>query len=372
MLNLKPGSLTKEIHLTNHLMQLLIDYQIPPDMMSHNKEQQPSLPTTTTDVARVTRVKTHVKELLGMLEEEKRMELEAARTIAEKALRAQMKSAVVHVSIDGVVHTFGQINIYDGNVHALKSKIMSKMNVAFNSFQLIHHGTPINETHTFKEYELAPNCECVLQWTIQKRAKFRSFVNKKKLGGKNDSKKKKRGGGQPKKRGGQPMFGVGNSMADTSMATMQQRDEAGSSDSDAEDNYDEDDEDDCDEEDALEPEEGEEEEEEQEAVLEGLLTDTNDAKGEAKGEEKGEDNAEPRKEMDSKEQLENDHQNKDEISIKTASLDWTKVPNMLSANSTKYAEDAALRPTILSMNDVWTRTTKVSNCLFCTVDTVDT
>jgi len=73
--------------------------------------------------------------------------------------------------------------------------------------------------------------------------------------------------------------------------------------------------------------------------------------------------------MDSKEQLENDHQNKDEISIKTASLDWTKVPNMLSANSTKYAEDAALRPTILSMNDVWTRTTKVSNCFFCTVDT---
>ena len=161
------------------------------------------------------------------------------------------------------------------------------------------------------------------------------------------------------------MFGVGNSMADTSMATMQQRDEAGSSDSDAEDNYDEDDEDDCDEEDALELEE----EEEEEAVLEGLLTDTNDAKGEAQGGEKGEDNAEPRKEMDSKEQLENDHQNKDENSIKTASLDWTKVPNMLSANSTKYAEDAALRPTILSVNDVWTRTTKVSNWFFCTVDT---
>jgi hypothetical protein len=355
VLNLKPGSLTKEIHLTNHLMQLLIDYQIPPDMMSHNEEEQPSLPTTTTDVARVTRVKTHVKELLGMLEEEKRMELEAARTIAEKALMSQMKSAVVHVSIDGVVHTFGQINIYDGNVHALKSKIMSKMNVAFNSFQLIHHGTPINETHTFKEYQLAPNCECVLQWTIQKRAKFRSFGNKK-LGSKNDFKRKKRGGG------GQPVFGVGNSMADTSMATMQQRDEAGSSDSDAEDNYDEDDEDDCDEEDALELEEGEEEE--QEAVLGGPLTDTNDAKGETKGEEKGEDNAEPRKEMDSKEQLENDHQNKDENSIKAASLDWTKVPNMLSANSTKYAEDAALRPTILSMNDVWTRTTKVSNCFF--------
>lgn len=155
------------------------------------------------------------------------------------------------------------------------------------------------------------------------------------------------------------MFGVGNSMADTSMATMQQRDEAGSSDSDAEDNYGEDD---CDEEDALELEEGEEEE--QEAVLGGPLTDTNDAKGEAKGKEKGEDNAEPRKEMDSKEQLENDHQNKDENSIKAASLDWTKVPNMLSANSTKYAEDAALRPTILSMNDVWTRTTKVSNCFF--------
>ncbi len=76
LLNLPSDSLTKEIKLTQDLMDLLMTYQIPSDLLSFD-DQSSSEPTSSVDA-----VKQHVKGMLDMIQIQKDEEIQAARLAA--------------------------------------------------------------------------------------------------------------------------------------------------------------------------------------------------------------------------------------------------------------------------------------------------
>lgn len=64
VLNLPPNALVKEIKLTQDLMELFIDYQIPTDLMSYDGDASAS------DAYKIANVKKHVEKLMQLLPEE--------------------------------------------------------------------------------------------------------------------------------------------------------------------------------------------------------------------------------------------------------------------------------------------------------------
>ncbi|KAJ3275447.1 hypothetical protein HDV01_000274 [Terramyces sp. JEL0728] len=69
VLNLPPGSLTKEIKLTQDLMQLFIDHQIPSDLLKYEGDSNKAL------FDKINYVKNAAKVLLDMIDEEKKKEM---------------------------------------------------------------------------------------------------------------------------------------------------------------------------------------------------------------------------------------------------------------------------------------------------------
>ena len=79
ILNLPPGSLTKEIQLTQDLLKLFIDFQIPADMMKF--EGDALLPVK----QMVSQVKSNTDSVLGMINEAKEKEVASKLKLAELA-----------------------------------------------------------------------------------------------------------------------------------------------------------------------------------------------------------------------------------------------------------------------------------------------
>ena len=73
LLKLPPDSLTKEIKLTQDLMNLFIDYQIPSDLISYDG------PVDAAPEAKLARVTEHVGKMLQLLDSSKRREIEEAQ-----------------------------------------------------------------------------------------------------------------------------------------------------------------------------------------------------------------------------------------------------------------------------------------------------
>jgi hypothetical protein len=77
VLNLAPGSLTKEIKLTQDLMKLLLEYQIPTDLLKFEGEE------TSTAGDKVSKVRQSVKMVFDVIEESKSEEEKERKRIAE-------------------------------------------------------------------------------------------------------------------------------------------------------------------------------------------------------------------------------------------------------------------------------------------------
>jgi hypothetical protein len=75
LLKLKPDSLTKEIRLTQDLMELFIKYQIPSDLLTFDGSESAEAH------ARLSAVKGHVKAIQDMIEDSKKKEVEAQRQL---------------------------------------------------------------------------------------------------------------------------------------------------------------------------------------------------------------------------------------------------------------------------------------------------
>lgn len=73
LLKLEPDSLTKEIKLTQELLSLFIEYQIPSDLLSYDGPDEASAPD------KLARVKEYTQRMLDMIDLSKQRELEQAR-----------------------------------------------------------------------------------------------------------------------------------------------------------------------------------------------------------------------------------------------------------------------------------------------------
>lgn len=78
VLNLPPGSLTKEIALTQGLSELFIKYQIPPDLLSYDGDKDKSTR------AKLGEVQSHHDSIQKVIEAEKQKEIEEERKRVEK------------------------------------------------------------------------------------------------------------------------------------------------------------------------------------------------------------------------------------------------------------------------------------------------
>ena len=88
LLNLPDGALTKEIQLTQDLMSLFVDYQIPSDLLSYDED--PDMGTR----AKVEAVKGHVEAVLQVIEKAKAKQLEEERRRANvRELREENKAS---------------------------------------------------------------------------------------------------------------------------------------------------------------------------------------------------------------------------------------------------------------------------------------
>jgi len=87
LLGLPDGALTKEIQLTQDLMSLFVDYQIPSDLMSFDGD--PSDSDTST---KVTAVKGYVKSILDVIENAKEKQL------IEEERKADMRAEMAHAA----------------------------------------------------------------------------------------------------------------------------------------------------------------------------------------------------------------------------------------------------------------------------------
>ena len=70
LLKLQDGSLTKEIQLTQDLLRLFIEYQVPSDLLSYEGDIEADV------AARLSQVKGHVKSIMEMIEKTKKDQLE--------------------------------------------------------------------------------------------------------------------------------------------------------------------------------------------------------------------------------------------------------------------------------------------------------
>ncbi|KAJ3275443.1 hypothetical protein HDV01_000270 [Terramyces sp. JEL0728] len=83
VLNLPPGSLTKEIKLTQDLMQLFIDHQIPSDLLKYEGDSNKAL------FDKINYVKNAAKVLLDMIDEEKKKEMQDLQEMAKLNVQQQ-------------------------------------------------------------------------------------------------------------------------------------------------------------------------------------------------------------------------------------------------------------------------------------------
>jgi len=94
VLNIPAGGLTKEIELTQNLMELFFKYQIPSDLLSFDEDltEDNASPAEKKERA-ISAVKAHVAAIHGILEKAKEKELEAANAKMKKNVYEELSSA---------------------------------------------------------------------------------------------------------------------------------------------------------------------------------------------------------------------------------------------------------------------------------------
>ena len=73
LLNLPPGALTKQISLTQQLLELFVEYQIPSDLLAYDGDADAP------PAEKLEAVKAHVAALFASLDDAKAAEVQAAR-----------------------------------------------------------------------------------------------------------------------------------------------------------------------------------------------------------------------------------------------------------------------------------------------------
>lgn len=106
VLNLPEGALTKEIALTQDLMKLFVEYQIPSDLLSFEDVLDPGTNESSAKTEAVAKVKAHVQVIQDIIAKAKAEELERAKQEREKA-RYTSGVDSVNMELQAASATFG-------------------------------------------------------------------------------------------------------------------------------------------------------------------------------------------------------------------------------------------------------------------------
>ena len=131
VLQLKPDSLTKEIALTQDIMKLFMDYQIPADLLSYDEASSSKAANASAD-ARIASVRKNVGKIKTMLDEAKQDELEEKNR--EQAFSAPSQEPTILLSSGFVrpVNTGGDIFIGEGNYPRDPQRVHITSGTGFN------------------------------------------------------------------------------------------------------------------------------------------------------------------------------------------------------------------------------------------------
>ncbi|KAJ3342438.1 hypothetical protein HDU91_000535, partial [Kappamyces sp. JEL0680] len=98
VLNLPPDALTKEIQLTQDLMKLFVEYQIPSDLLSFDQEVEYDTVVPISTKEKVDRVRTNAAAMNQMIVSEKESELKSSWQETEKAALSSMQTDYAYPS----------------------------------------------------------------------------------------------------------------------------------------------------------------------------------------------------------------------------------------------------------------------------------
>jgi len=394
VLNLSDGALTKEIQVRNDLMKLLLDYQIPTDMLKYDQEDEARLEsesimqnaaidtleaetksmtttTTTTTTTKTTTpvsvVRRNVKRVMDMVREEQEEEIRQVALAAAKKLLEEKKQATLYCIVPetGIKHSLDSVNVLHGTVMQIKTAIMRKCNVMPNTFSLWYGGREMKDTDMCLTYDILPQGTVVMRMKSQPDRRIGRMMRMEmesvescvmlesqlemKSESLMDNSRNFSKSAKPIKRG---WFGKSTKKAQKRRSTSRYTnavadvsnnicDDMMDSDSECESSNDECEEDECEEDDDDDDDDCEVEE----------TKDTKDTKDTKKEQER------------QKSDTETKDTSIDNMASSTSrnvvvQKDWTKMPNLLTSNVAKYSDNACLRPTILTVGQTWVRETK--------------
>lgn len=144
LLSLPPGSLTKEMQLTQDLLSLFIDYQIPSDMLSFDGDESDSRAT------KVAAVKEFTKSVLEVIQSEKDKQLKMEQQKADMAIEKQLQQAKViaeSVASGELEEDFSDQQTYGGSTitSAQTRRAVNRTNRSLKSggSQILRRGAPM-------------------------------------------------------------------------------------------------------------------------------------------------------------------------------------------------------------------------------------
>uniref|UniRef100_A0A7S2RJ65 Uncharacterized protein n=1 Tax=Mucochytrium quahogii TaxID=96639 RepID=A0A7S2RJ65_9STRA len=121
LLNLPQGALTKEIKLTQDLMRLFMEYQVPSDLLTFDGEETTSLED------KLSRVKSNTAAVLDMIEKSREEDLKRGKEAAENAIYNAVEECDADIDCVASVESPGAPTLFGS------SQVMKKKSAGFGS-----------------------------------------------------------------------------------------------------------------------------------------------------------------------------------------------------------------------------------------------
>ena len=152
LLGLPSDALDKEMKLTQDLMELFIEYQVPSDLLSYN-----GISESAALEDKIANVKANVKAVMDVIESQKKKQLKDERAKADLATNAFTSSPDKLIRI--FVKTLSGNTIYlhvspADTVDILKTKIQCEEGIPTNLQRLIYGGTQLENGRTLSDYKI--------------------------------------------------------------------------------------------------------------------------------------------------------------------------------------------------------------------------